>query len=109
MYGDWNGTCDGCRVSATTSIGQQADSKNCGDFFGPVGWSGEIIYGSDATLQPFAQWLDYPGWTHTPNNECGNTPASPLNSVIEVSNQSLSAQGGKEAVIINDGSGTWLH
>ena len=54
----------------------------------------------------YTDCLNHASWTSA-KNECGNTPANPINSVIHVSGQSLRSSAGTETVTIDNAKGTW--
>src|ERR1700729_577580 len=101
----WKGwlpdTCPDCHFIQTTSIAQPSDQKGNGAFFGPDTWSNMNAGGSTAPV-PYTDCINYPIWE---GNECGNTPPSPLNTVIEISDQTLTGSSPTETVIINNSSG----
>jgi hypothetical protein len=99
-----NWYCDDCYLTQTTSLAQNPEAHNDGSFFGPTEWWNMGI-GDLASPGVYFQCLNYPIWR---GNECGNTPATPLSSVIQVSNQSLVPLTGTETVRINNAQGNWI-
>jgi hypothetical protein len=97
-YFTGNLNCTNCHLTQTTAIGMDGPHPGDGSVFGPVQWSNMVV--GDAAAGVYSTCANAPSWTNG-GNECGNTPASPLNSVIQVSNQSLTTMG-TDTVTINN-------
>lgn len=97
--------CTQCYYYQTTSIAlANSDNGAIGDSYGPVKWSGmgiQFDYGATSPVA-YSECLNYPAWSSVVN-ECGNTPADPLDGTIQVANQSIDNNSGTDDVSIGGG------
>ena len=94
--------CAQCYYYQTTSIALANPNNGAtGDSYGPVKWSGigiQFDYGAPSPVA-YSECLNYPAWSSTVN-ECGNTPANPLDGTIQIANQSIDNNYGTDEVSI---------